>query len=247
MRPWLLAMLVLLLPFGASGAPIPATGTVNVAFSPHGGGTELVVNAIHGARKQILVQAYSFTSPSIAKALVEAKRRGADVRVVLDKSQETEKYSGATYLTNNGIPVWIDRQHAIAHNKVMVIDGSTVVTGSFNFTKAAEENNAENVLVLSGDSPLAALYRQNWQLHQQHSEPYRLAAQTDGQNGPRNPRLNTSRVALSGPVIGNTRSHVYHFAGCPGYVRAEQSQHKTYFTSREAADMAGYRPERGCP
>jgi phosphatidylserine/phosphatidylglycerophosphate/cardiolipin synthase-like enzyme len=170
-----------------------------------------------------------------------------DVRVVLDKSQETEKYSGATYLANTGIPVLIDRQHAIAHNKVMVIDGSSVVTGSFNFTRAAEENNAENVLVLSGNPRLAALYRRNWLVHQQHSEPYRMAARTHGQNGLGNPRLTPSRVAFSGSVIGNTRSHVYHFPGCPGYAQAEQSVHKTYFASRQAAETAGYRPERGCP
>jgi phosphatidylserine/phosphatidylglycerophosphate/cardiolipin synthase-like enzyme len=54
--------------------------------------------------------------------------------VILDKSQWTEKYSGATYLANHKIPVLIDDKHAIAHNKVMIIDDNTVITGSFNFT-----------------------------------------------------------------------------------------------------------------
>jgi phosphatidylserine/phosphatidylglycerophosphate/cardiolipin synthase-like enzyme len=89
---------------------------------------------------------YSFTSPAIAKALADAKARGVNVEVILDKSQWTEKYSGATYLANHKIPVLIDDKHAIAHNKVMIIDGNTVITGSFNFTKAAEEKNAENVI-----------------------------------------------------------------------------------------------------
>src|ERR1039458_7346670 len=83
-----------------------------------------------------------------AKALVEAHRRGVKVEVVLDRSQRTEKYSSATFVRNEGIPCFIDAQHAIAHNKVMVIDGLTVITGSFNFTKAAEANNAENLLVI---------------------------------------------------------------------------------------------------
>jgi phosphatidylserine/phosphatidylglycerophosphate/cardiolipin synthase-like enzyme len=88
-----------------------------------------VTDTIHQAKKQILVQAYSFTSPAIAKALADAKARGVDIEVILDKSQWTEKYSGATYLANHKIPVLIDDKHAIAHNKVMIIDGNTVITG----------------------------------------------------------------------------------------------------------------------
>jgi len=112
-------------------------------FSPNGGCTQAVVEALNAAKKTILVQAYSFTSVPIAKALVEAKNRGVDVRVILDKSQRTERYSGATFLANEGIPTFIDAAHKIAHNKVMVIDGQEVITGSFNFTKAAESGNAE--------------------------------------------------------------------------------------------------------
>lgn len=74
-----------------------------------------------------------------------------------------------TFLVHAGIPTWIDAAHTIAHNKVMTIDGETVITGSFNFTKAAEEKNAENLLIL--DSPdLAEIYRKNWEAHLQHSE-----------------------------------------------------------------------------
>ncbi len=114
-----------------------AIGTIRVAFSPHGGATKLVTDTLHQAKKQILVQAYSFTSPAISKALADARARGIDVKAILDKSQWTERYSGATYLMNHKIPVLIDDKHAIAHNKVMIIDNNTVITGSFNFTKAA--------------------------------------------------------------------------------------------------------------
>ena len=107
----------------------------------------------------------------IAKALVGAHRRGVRVTVVLDKSQRTDKYSPADFLRNSGIPTFIDDRHAIAHNKVMVIDGSVVLTGSFNFTKAAEESNAENLLVIS-DAALAAKYAANFQAHLAHSEKY---------------------------------------------------------------------------
>ena len=144
---------------------------IQVYFSPKGGCTAAVVNNLNRATNSVLVQAYSFTSAPIAKALVDAERRGVKVRVILDKSQRTEKYSEADFLIHAGVPTWIDAKHAIAHNKIMVIDGQTVLTGSFNFTKAAEEDNAENLLVIQ-DPALAAKYTANWQAHLRHSEAY---------------------------------------------------------------------------
>jgi phosphatidylserine/phosphatidylglycerophosphate/cardiolipin synthase-like enzyme len=143
--------------------------SIEAYFSPHGGCTEAVIRELNKAKDTILVQAYSFTSAPIAKALLNAHKRGVKVEVTLDKSQRTEKYSSATFLFNAGIPVKIDAQHAIAHNKVMIIDGETVITGSFNFTKAAEENNAENPLIIH-DKKLAELCTKNWQEYAQHSE-----------------------------------------------------------------------------
>src|SRR5579863_4207694 len=113
---------------------------VRVYFSPHGGATEAVVNALEHATNSVLVQAYSFTSAPIARALVDAQRRGVKVQVILDKSQRTEKYSEADFLKNQGIPTLIDAEHAIAHNKIMILDEYLVLTGSFNFTRAAEDN-----------------------------------------------------------------------------------------------------------
>lgn len=144
---------------------------VQVFFSPGGSATAAVVNALDHATNTVLVQAYSFTSAPIARALVEAQRRGVNVRVILDKSQRTEKYSEADFLHNEGVPTLIDAEHAIAHNKIMIIDGYLVLTGSFNFTKAAEEKNAENLLVIN-DPVLARQYLDNWQEHERHSEPY---------------------------------------------------------------------------
>ena len=144
---------------------------VQVYFSPQGGATQAVVEALNQATNSVLVQAYSFTSAPIARALVEARRRGLQIQVILDKSQRTEKYSEADFLKNEGIPTMIDAEHAIAHNKIMIIDTYIVLTGSFNFTKAAEENNAENLLVLN-DPVLAKRYADNWFAHQSNSEPY---------------------------------------------------------------------------
>lgn len=145
---------------------------IAVYFSPTGGCTDAVVEKIDQARGTIHLQAYSFTSAPIAKALVEARKRGVDVQAVLDRSQRTEKYSSATFLRNEGIAVYIDAKHAIAHNKIILIDGQTIITGSFNFTKAAEESNAENLVVLHGRSDLYARYERNFQEHLGHSEKY---------------------------------------------------------------------------
>ena len=144
---------------------------IQVFFSPNGGCTEAVVENVGKAKLTILVQAYSFTSAPIAKALVDAEKRGVKVQVILDKSQRTEKYSDADFLLHEGVPTFIDAKHAIAHNKIIIIDSHTVLTGSFNFTKAAEENNAENLLVID-DAALAKKYTENWQSHLGHSEPY---------------------------------------------------------------------------
>jgi phosphatidylserine/phosphatidylglycerophosphate/cardiolipin synthase-like enzyme len=167
---WAAAGLMLLTLGGCEPqSSIPAG--VQVYFSPKGGATEAVVDALDHATNSILVQAYSFTSAPIAQSLVEARRRGVKVAVILDDSQRTEKYSAADFLAHNNIRTLIDAQHAIAHNKVMIIDGYVVLTGSFNFTKAAEEKNAENLLVIN-DPILARKYDANWQAHEQHSEPY---------------------------------------------------------------------------
>ena len=91
------------------------------------------------------------------------------VEAVLDKSNKTANYSEATFLKNANVPTWIDGKHAIAHNKIIIIDGSTVITGSFNFTKAGEESNAENLLIIQS-AELAARYIANFQEHKAHAE-----------------------------------------------------------------------------
>ncbi|KAA0888184.1 phospholipase D family protein [Oryzomonas rubra] len=156
----------------ASAAPLPATGTVEAFFSPQGGVTEAVVNEIGKARTEILVQAYSFTSKPIAKAIVDARKRGVRIEAILDKSNATARYTAATFLVNVGIPVLIDAEHAIAHNKIMIIDRATLITGSFNFTKAAEEKNAENLLIIKGNKPLVEKYLYNYETHKTHATPY---------------------------------------------------------------------------
>ncbi len=142
-----------------------------VFFSPHDGATGAIIKEIASAKSEILVQAYSFTSAPIAKALLDAHKRKVRVEAILDKSQKKERYTSATFLSNSGVPVYIDADHAIAHNKIMVIDREVVITGSFNFTKAAEERNAENLLIIRSRD-LAAQYIENWNSHRKHSQLY---------------------------------------------------------------------------
>lgn len=142
-----------------------------VYFSPNGAAQQAVIEQISAAKKSIFVQAYSFTNKDIVKALVEANKRGVDVFVVLDKSNKTDRYSVADLLDHFGVSTYIDSQHAIAHNKIMILDKQTVITGSYNFTNAAETRNAENLLVINSQQ-LADVYLRNWALHQKHSVPY---------------------------------------------------------------------------
>jgi phosphatidylserine/phosphatidylglycerophosphate/cardiolipin synthase-like enzyme len=157
--------------FQRSPAPASTPTGWQVNFSPRGGCTEAIVAELNRATNSVRVLAYSFTSKPIAAALVAAHRRGASVAVVLDSDQRTAQYSEADFLAHAGIRTLFDGKHAIQHNKVIVIDGATVITGSFNFTKAAEERNAENLLVIH-DPNLARQYLDNWQEHEAHSKPY---------------------------------------------------------------------------
>ena len=153
------------------GPVLKLSHPVKAYFSPKGGATEAVVRAIDSAKKTVFVQAYSFTSAAIVKALSEAHARGVVVHVILDKSNRTEKYSAADFVAHANIPLLIDAKHAIAHNKIIIIDGETLITGSFNFTEQAEKSNAENLMVIH-DRILAQRYLENWHDHEGHSEPY---------------------------------------------------------------------------
>lgn len=151
-----------------------ASDKPEVCFTPGQDCTGELVQSIDSAKQSILVQAYSFTSKPIAEALVDAKHKGVDVKVILDKSQVKERNSVLGYLARQQIPIWIDNRVAIAHNKVMVFDGQIVSTGSFNFTSSAQKRNAENLLILN-DSTLAKQYAKNWYSRQTLSQPYGTA------------------------------------------------------------------------
>lgn len=157
----------------AAAPQLAASGELQACFTPGEDCTALIVRQIDGANAEILVQAYGFTSPPIMQALGRAKERGVDVKVILDRTNEQKRYTAATYLKNHGIDVLIDDAVMIAHNKVVIIDHRNVITGSFNFTRAAQAKNAENVLVITDDPALAKAYAANWERRAAAARPYR--------------------------------------------------------------------------
>jgi phosphatidylserine/phosphatidylglycerophosphate/cardiolipin synthase-like enzyme len=110
---------VILLAACLLAASLSASPRTTVCFTPGQDCTDAIVQALREAKHSLLVQAYSFTSVPIARALLDAHTRGVEVQVILDKSQRTEKYSSADFLANQGVETMIDADHAISHNKVI--------------------------------------------------------------------------------------------------------------------------------
>lgn len=153
--------------------PVPVT-QIRAYFTPGHTVETAIADEIQAAKESVHVQAYSFTNPVIVQALADAQIRGLDVVVLLDKSNRTQKSSAANLAAGLGIPLYIDDRHAIAHNKIMIIDGRVVITGSYNFSRAAEKSNAENIVIIESPA-IAEKYQKNWQKHHQHSQPYSKA------------------------------------------------------------------------
>lgn len=184
-RKWLLRLALVscafipatvVLAFDALPGPSAAQGTLQAAFAPWDDIEGMVIDVIDHARAQVLMQAYLITNKKIAAALVAAHRRGVDVRLLADATQSHEDATKVPMLAAAGIPVWLETRYQNAHNKVIVIDAATptatVVTGSFNFTWAAQHKNAENILIARNNLPLATRYALNWERQRQQATVY---------------------------------------------------------------------------
>jgi len=152
---------------------------VSSAFSPSGDALALVIQAIDQAHSSIHMAAYLLTSSDVARALVQAKKRGVRVQVLLDwkgNLDEDARYArhAIGILRNGDIAVRSIDAYAIFHDKYMVIDRRTVQTGSFNYTYAAAHRNAENVLVVWNAPELAARYLADWQRNWDLGRPVQL-------------------------------------------------------------------------
>lgn len=138
-----------------------------------------IISEIAQAKESIHVQIFKFNSKPIALALIEAKKRGLDVAVIIDGKEARNARNRAKMLSESGISTLVDAKHSTMHNKVMIIDRDRVITGSFNYTKKADRKNAENILVLCG-SKLRDRYLENWNRHQEHSLSFSDYAKTIG-------------------------------------------------------------------
>jgi hypothetical protein len=140
-------------------------------FSPAGGVTEAIVRHIGKARREILLQGFTINARPISEALVAAKSRGVHVEILIDSINEKDPTSDLNFLLDSGLDPQIDDNHGVAHNKIILLDNKTLITGSFNFTRQSEEENAENILVVEGVSHLIHAYRESYLIHKSHARP----------------------------------------------------------------------------
>jgi len=137
----------------------PSLAEIKIFFSPDGGIREEIIKQIDVSQEYIDIAMYSFTSEPAAEALVRAKERGVRVRILLDKLQAAGHYSRYQYFLDNGIRAITDVHGGIMHNKIAIIDGRILLTGSFNWTKSAEERNEENLLLFIDEEEIIRIYQ----------------------------------------------------------------------------------------
>lgn len=131
--------------------------TIECYFAPEDRAAAEIIEEVDRAAQSIDVMAFSFTSRELAKAMAGRVRQGVAVRALFEKQQAGSKYSQDDYLAGQGARVYLDTNQNNMHNKVIVVDAETVITGSYNFSGNAEKNNDENVLILH-DPDIAARY-----------------------------------------------------------------------------------------
>lgn len=139
--------------------------SIVIGFSPEGSAQKAILSLIKSAQKEIRLSAYSFTSPEVVSALIAAKRRGVDVKLVVDYKSNTGKssISAMNLIGNAGIPIRTIDKYAIHHDKFIVVDEASVETGSFNYSRAANVYNSENAIVLYNMPQVADQYLLHWE------------------------------------------------------------------------------------
>lgn len=151
-----------------SGAQPESAEILAIYFTPPAGAAHGLIKHLDGAQKSIRVMAYGFTSLDLSDALIRAKRRGVLVELIQDERSAQSNQGAIAPLIQVDIEVRNDARHAIAHNKIMIIDDEIVVTGSYNFTVSAEKRNAENFIVIKSEYAVRR-YSENWKTHWAHS------------------------------------------------------------------------------
>jgi len=162
-------LLILALLAATPAVAQPSAAVVDTCFVPAERCDIRIVAEIDGAQRDILVEAYGFTSRPIIGALLRARRRGVMVQVLLDRSNEHGRATGLAAMQKAGIPVWIDHVPGIAHVKAIVIDHRVVIGGSYNYTASAEHRNVEDVTITQSPD-VAEQFARNWATRQSGAE-----------------------------------------------------------------------------
>ncbi len=154
-----------------------ACARIEAAFTPGDDIAGLIARRIGAARASVQVQAYLFTDRTLARALFGALARGLAVEVIGDAGQyDSGGLPWLEPLGRAGARVYLESGHAASHNKIVIVDGrsarAAVITGSYNFTQAAQSKNAENVVVLSGNRRVTDRFVDNFEYHRSQSTPW---------------------------------------------------------------------------
>lgn len=175
---WGIALWCFVPPLSASTV-FESSGRMEVAFSPKEGAQALVLKTIASAQREIHMLAYSFTSAPVTQALLAARKRGVDIKLVVDQAHNLKQDSSGkarsalSALVSAGVDVRVIAVFAIHHDKVIVVDRRHVQLGSFNYSAAAENQNSENVLVNWDNPALASTYLQHFTRNYAQSVVYR--------------------------------------------------------------------------
>ena len=163
---------------GKTSTTVPAVGSIEVAFSPNEGAEQLVIKAIESAQFDIHLMAYSFTSAPVTKALLSARHRGVNIKMVVDhKNNVSQDQSGKaraalSALATAGVDVRTISTYSISHDKIIQIDGRHIQLGSFNYSSAAATRNSENVMVVWDNPALAKAYLAHFERNYRQSVAY---------------------------------------------------------------------------
>jgi hypothetical protein len=224
---------LLFLSFCRTQEPAQVLGKYETFFSPGGGIQKALIEELGSARSEIDVAVYIFSSQELAEALISAHRRGVKVRVVLDGSEDEHYFSKGRYLFDNSVYVRVDRSHVIfpsetqgiMHNKFVLIDNSTIITGSYNWTNAAEVMNDENILIIHDAGEVARAYANQFERLWERSIPY------DVKELP-------APLVISATDLRTLREK----AGRKAYVQGRV--HKVYFSERSGTYFLNFGPDR---
>ena len=132
---------------------------IAVYFSPQDKTVEsALVPLIEKAEKYIYLPVFVITHKKMTEALINAKNRGVDVKIIIDATSTRAQNSTHTYLREAGIPLKTENYAGKVHNKSMIVDDKYVITGSMNFSNSGENKNDENCIIIQ-NSEIAKFYR----------------------------------------------------------------------------------------